>query len=133
MTRNDRPPRSRSVIATVVALCVFAAALGGWVLQFERAVSVPPPTSPTSLVAAHADQPSFDHKKSPVSQTAFKSAGLKRNRPEPSLRLDPALREVPLPGPAGASSWTPGGADSAAPAIALAGHDLLTQFCVARR
>ncbi|WP_161552104.1 hypothetical protein [Mycobacterium xenopi] len=102
-------------------------------MQFERAVSVPLPASATSLAGAHADQPHFDHTKSPVSQTAFKPAGLKRNRPEPSLRLMPALRESPLPGAVSAAGRQLGGADFAAPVIALAGQDLLTQFCVARR
>ncbi|EUA34260.1 hypothetical protein I552_5043 [Mycobacterium xenopi 3993] len=45
----------------------------------------------------------------------------------------PALRESPLPGAVSAAGRQLGGADFAAPVIALAGQDLLTQFCVARR
>jgi hypothetical protein len=106
---------------------------GGWVLQVERAASVSMAAAPQALAAAGAGQPHCDHKSPPASQTAFKSAGLKRNRPEPSARLAPMLRESLVSSPADTSSCALAGADPRAPAVTFAGHDLLTQFCVARR
>lgn len=125
------PPRSRSAIAIVAAVCMFAAIFGGWLLRVERATPGPSHASP--LAVANTDHPQLHHHPSPTSQTAFKSAGIQRNRPPTSFGLIPSLQQWPLPVPESASSADLGGARPHARAAACSGQDLLTQLCVALR
>jgi hypothetical protein len=142
-----KSPRWQSTIAIVAALALFLAAMGCWVLRSELVAAATPHqaavshstadirpvhVSEGSKPASHLEQISL-----PTNKTSFKSAGLKRNRPPTWSLSTPQL------------SWSPWSASLAAwgdtaerrlgvgcsdvPVAAVAGQELLTQLCVARR
>ncbi|OBI42214.1 hypothetical protein A5707_06195 [Mycobacterium kyorinense] len=125
-----RPSPSQPAIAIVAVVCVLVAVLGCWLLRFERAVPDTPPSA-TASSAAHGDHAQLEHATAPTSHTAFKSAGLHRDRPPAPLRVIPASQTSPLSAPI-VWSW-PGGTCARAPAPDHSGQDLLTQFCITRQ
>ncbi|ORV10143.1 hypothetical protein [Mycobacterium celatum] len=134
MTFSDRPrPRWwRSAIAVVVAICTLVAVVGYGLVRFEFAESAPPPSVVALLAADDAERAETDHGSSPVAQKAFDAIALHRALP-PRLRSMPLWRwsSLSISLPAGWSRF--GAAHPGAPPTSLAGQQLLTQFCIARR
>ncbi|GBE65710.1 hypothetical protein MFM001_21720 [Mycobacterium sp. MFM001] len=132
MTFSSRPGWWRSAIAIVVAAGALVAVLGYGLVRFEFAASAPPPSELVSLVADDVERAETDDGSTPITQKAFEAVALHRALP-PRLRSMPLLRwfSEAIPVPAGWSRL--GAAARGAPPTSLAGQQLLTQFCIARR
>ncbi|ORV98810.1 hypothetical protein [Mycobacterium kyorinense] len=132
MTFSDRPrPRWwRSAVAVVVAICTLVGVIGYGLVQFEFASSAAP--SSVSLVADDLERAETDHGSSPITQKAFDAIALHRALP-PRLRSTPLWRWSSPPISVSAAWSRFGGAHRGAPPISLAGQQLLTHFCIARR
>lgn len=140
-SQPSRWSRRRSAVAVVAGLSLIAAALGCWALRTEIATDTSAPVvaalsapdagqghrADGSATARHADFGStLDDDK------AFKSAGLKRDRPTTFSLSTP--RSPWTPSSLAAAAWTvrPGEPCCRAPATVLAGQNLLAQLCVCR-
>jgi hypothetical protein len=128
-TNGCKPPWLRSIIAIVVVVCVLVGVIGYGLVRFEFAASAPPPSVLVSLGADDIERADPDHDGSPAAHIAFST--VTRHR-----ALPPRLRSLPL------SSWAVsvpilryrlGVPGPGLPATSLAGQELLTQLCIARR
>ncbi|MEB3983992.1 hypothetical protein OQ968_22340 [Mycobacterium sp. 663a-19] len=137
--KPSRWSRQRPAIVIVAALSLFAAALGCSALQISADASAPPCVSVSvfdagpvhhkdgSALACHSDFGSTLN-----DDKAFKSAGLKRDRP-PTFPLTVPRSLWSTPAVAGGARWQQWGHPSTrAPVTTVAGQGLLTQLCVAR-
>lgn len=137
-----RPPHRRSAIVIVAGLCLFAAVIGFWLVQSERAVSVLPQPVLTSVGALHSGRAHLDNGSSPTAHQVLTTAGQQRHRlPAPSHSV-PSSWWSPMPDSPDSlpivwyrlgGTYLPTSATARAPATVLAGHDLLTRLCVDRR
>lgn len=141
--RPSRRPRRQPALAVFAVLSLFAAAFGCWALQAGAAASASQQPA-VSAVAPDTGALQFNNGSAPKSHPdfgstlnddkAFKSAGLKRDRPT-TFSLSVPRESWPL------SSLTPAiGAQRPtdactprAPSTFLAVPDLLTTLCVSRR
>jgi hypothetical protein len=126
---------------------LLAAVTGFWLVQSQRAVSVLPQPVPISVGDFHSGHVQLDNGSSSTVHRVLTPAGPQRNLPPaPSHSLASSSWWSPLPDssdtlPNSSSTvWYrageahfPAPATARAPAAGLAGHDLLTQFCVNRR
>ncbi|UXA08716.1 hypothetical protein KXD96_11970 [Mycobacterium sp. SMC-2] len=118
------------------ALSLFAAAFGFWAVQVGTAAGAPQPAAagPLQLRDGSAPHSHSDFGSTLNDDKAFKSAGLKRDRPTTFWLSVPR------------SSWTPSSLASVigaqrpidactprAPSTVVTGQDLLTKLCVSRR
>lgn len=138
---SQRWLRRRSAVAIVAGLSLIAAALGCWALRTEIVTGTSAPAvvalstpdagqghlTDGSATASHADFGSTLN-----DDKAFKSAGLKRDRPTTFSLSTP--RSPWTPSSLALAAWTarPGEPCCRAPATVLAGQNLLAQFCVCR-
>ncbi|WP_256251014.1 hypothetical protein [Mycobacterium malmoense] len=122
------------MIAIVAALSLFAAALGCWALRAEIAVGTPQSVAASPGAAAGsawASHPGFGSTLN--DDKAFKSAGLKRDRPMTFALSAPRSFWLPTPLGSSAGARQPGDTCPRAPSAGVTGHDLLTKLCVSRR
>jgi hypothetical protein len=130
---------------------MFAAVTTGWASRDSAiaaaAVPQPPALSQTTHAGVNAghvqlgDQPHptsyLVHGSSPTHQKPTKNAWMTRDRPPSWNRLSSQSAWSPLPASFAArglaSGPDSGGAQFGAPPTALAGRDILTQLCIARR
>jgi hypothetical protein len=152
--RVVNPRRWRAAIAVVAALSLFTAVLGCWSLQSRLAAAAAQRPAASAQGTLDSCQVKFDagsqrsthvgHGPSCgaglTKHTAFKSAGMKRDRPPSWARLSPqsvwaqlpiawSLRPITL----ATLGFHPDDTHSGVPVAALAVPDILTQFCVDRR
>ncbi|OBI33777.1 hypothetical protein A5709_21075 [Mycobacterium sp. E1386] len=139
--RPSHRPR-RSAVAVIAALSLFAAAFGFWALQV--AATAGPPQHVAVSIAATDTGPQIRDGSTPHSHPdfgstlnddkAFKSAGLKRDRPTTFSLSVPRWSWTLSSLASAAGAQRPLDAcPSRAPSTFLAGQDLLTKFCVSRR
>jgi hypothetical protein len=128
-TDRCRPPWLRSIVAIAVAVCVVVCVIGYGLVRFELATSVPPPSPVMSLGVDDIEHADPDHDSSPAVHKSFNI--VKRHRALPprmrSLRLSSSQVSVPT------LSVRFGTTGAGVPTSSLAGQELLTQFCIARR
>jgi len=143
--------RWQLAIAIFAALSVFAAVTTGWASRGSAVAAAAVPQPPALSQATHvgvnaghvqfADRPHpmsyFVRGFSPTHQKPAKNAWMTRDRPPSWNRLSSQSVWSPLPASFAArglaSGFDPGGAQFGAPPTALAGRNILTQHCVARR
>lgn len=148
--------RWQLAIAVVAALSIFTAVTTGWALRAAGGTAAPPQPAAWSHASPNAGlhvhrarfavdtQPTshgvlrFSQGSSPTDHKPTKNAWMTRDRPSTWARVAPQL--VWSPWPVTLSPWETAwpaalGSQSgcAEPAATLAGQDILTQFCVARR
>lgn len=139
----SRRPRRRSALAVLAILSLFAAAFGFWVLQAGAAASTPqqaavaavaPDTGPLQFKDGSAAESHPDFGSTLNDDNAFKSAGLKRNRPTTfSLSVPRASWPLSSLAPAIGAQRPTDGCGPRAPSIVRTAQDLLTTLCVSRR
>ncbi|BBZ10185.1 putative copper homeostasis (lipo)protein LpqS [Mycobacterium branderi] len=117
-------------MAVVVAICTLVGVIGYGLVQFEFASSAPP--SSVSLIADDVERAETDHDSSPVAQKAFDAVALHRALP-PRLRSTSLWRWTALSISLQAAWSRFGVTHPGAPPTFLAGQQLLTHFCIARR
>ncbi len=143
-------------IVVVVALSIFTAVTTGWALRSAHGIAAPPEPAAwshaTPNVGLHVyraqfaigSQPAshnvlrFPQGSSPTNHKATKNAWMTRDRLPIWARVAPQLIWSPWPVPLSPweTAWAPtlgSQSGSGAPAAAIAGQDILTLLCVARR
>lgn len=148
--------RWRLAIAYVAVLGIFTAVTTGWALRSANAVAAPPQpaawTHATPYAGLHVGRAQFavdsqpvrngvsllSQGYSPTNHGPTKNAWMTRDRPPNGARVAPP--RVWSPWPVSLSLWEtalfgPLGSETscARPAAAIAGQDILTELCVARR
>jgi hypothetical protein len=124
-----RPPWLRSIIAIVVAVCVLVSVIGFGLLRFELATSAPPPPVAVSLGADDIERADLDPDSSPAAHKAVGSVARSRALPPRLRSLPPSSYSVSVP-----TLWYRLGAFCRrVVSTSVAGQELLTQFCIARR
>jgi len=143
-------------VAVVAALGIFTAVTTGWALRSADGNAAPPQPAAWSNAtlntglhvqraqfAVDTQPPShgvlrFSQGSSPTDHKTTKNAWMTRDRPSNWAHVEPQLAWSPWP--VGLSPWETAwpaalGSQSvcAQPAAAIAGQDILTQLCVARR
>jgi hypothetical protein len=138
-----KPRRWQSAIAVVAALSLFTAVLGSWILQSRLAATAlmqPASSQGTPGVGTDMGQVQLGHASAPTTHAAFKSPGIKRDRPPNWARLTPQSVWAALPvlwwlRPKIMAAWEfqPAGTHrGASMAAALGVRHILTRLCVAR-
>ena len=143
-------------IAVVAALSMFVAVTTGWALRSAHGIAAPPEPAAwshaTPNVGLHVDRVQFAVGSQPTSDGILRSsqgsshtnhkptknAWMTHDRPQTWARVAPQLAWSPWPVTLSAweAAWAPtlgSQSGSGAPAAAIAGRDILTQLCVARR
>jgi hypothetical protein len=142
--------RWQLAIAIVTALSLFTAVTTGWAARGSMHAQVAAPLPAALSQGTHVgvnvghaqlsdrSQPTsfLAHGSSPMHEKPNKTAWMTRDRPPTWTRLSPQSVWSPLPASFAPCELALGfqpGADSGAPAAALADQDILGQLCVARR
>jgi hypothetical protein len=148
--------RWRLAIAAVAALSMFVAVTTGWALRSAHGIAAPPEPAAwshaTLNVSLHVDRAQFAVSSQPTSHGVLRSsqgsspthhkptknAWMTHDRPPTWAHVAPQLAWSPWPVilPPWETAWAPppgSQSGSGAPAAVIAGRDILTQLCVARR
>src|SRR6202453_4350866 len=129
--------RWRLAIAAVAALSMFVAVTTGWALRSAHGIAAPPEPAAwshaTLNVSFHVDPAELAASLKPT-----KNAWMTHDRPPTWAHVAPQLAWSPWPVilPPWETAWAPppgSQSGSGAPAAVIAGRDILTQLCVARR
>ncbi|OBH99282.1 hypothetical protein A5679_19855 [Mycobacterium scrofulaceum] len=138
--RSSHSPRRHPAVAVFAALSLFAAAFGFWALQVGTQAgssqhgAVPAAaTAPAPSGVSSAPRPHPDFGSTLDDDKAFKSAGLKRDRPTTfSLSVPRWAWTLSFASATGAQRPIEA-CSPRAPSTVLAAQDILTIFCVSRR
>jgi hypothetical protein len=148
--------RWQLAIAVVAALSMFVAVTTGWALRSAHGIAAPPEPAAwshaTLNVGLHVDRAQFAVSSQPTSHGVLRSsqgsspthhkptknAWMTHDRPPTWAHVAPQLAWSPWPVtlPPWETAWAPAPGSqsgSGAPAAVIAGRDILTQLCVARR